>query len=119
METAPGSRGYRKCCRAAEAIYQQILEKNGNREEWELEHWCETVNEMLKRSEMWLLGKTGKNRQREEFLLLQSNTKLPSLHGPMPVFSGTISGVRLIRNQSPPVRTALEHQISDEAEAQD
>ena len=28
----------------AEAIYQQILEKNGNREEWELEHWCETAD---------------------------------------------------------------------------
>ena len=23
---------------------QQILEKNGNREEWELEHWCETAD---------------------------------------------------------------------------
>ena len=28
----------------AAALYQQILEKNGNREEWELEHWCETAD---------------------------------------------------------------------------
>ena len=28
----------------AAALYQQILEKNENREEWELEHWCETAD---------------------------------------------------------------------------
>ena len=28
----------------AASLYQQILEKNGNREEWELEHWCETAD---------------------------------------------------------------------------
>ena len=80
------------------------IEKNGS--------WNTGVRQQMLKISSFGLG-TGKNRQREKWLLLQSNMKLPSLHGRMPVFSGTISGVNLIRNQSPPVQTALERQVSN------
>ncbi len=80
------------------------IEKNGS--------WNTGVRQQMLKISSFVLG-TGKNRQREKWLLLQSNMKLPSLHGRMPVFSGTISGVNLIRNQSRSVQTALERQISN------
>ena len=43
---------------------------------------------------------------KRNFLLSQCYTKMPCLRGPLPVFSGMTSGVRLIRNQS----WILEHQ---------
>ena len=68
-----------------------------------LDQW---LNEIADKNEDAACGEKQENRQKRNFLLSQSNTKMPSLPGPMPVFSGMTSGVRLIRNQS----WILEHQ---------
>lgn len=68
-----------------EEIWQQILEK-WKREEWELEHWDQWLNEIADKNEDAACGEKQENRQKRNFLLSQSNTKMPSLPGPMPVF---------------------------------
>ena len=50
----------------AEAIYQQILEKNGNREEWELEHWDQWLNEIADKNEDAACGEKQEKQAEEE-----------------------------------------------------
>ena len=107
VETAAGSRGDRECCRADGRDLAADFGKNGKREEWELEHWDQWLNEIADKNEDAACGEKQEKQAEEELsAFTENNTKMPSLPGPMPVFSGMTSGVRLIRNQS----WILEHQ---------
>ena len=49
-----------------EEIWQQILEKNGKREEWELEHWDQWLNEIADKNEDAACGEKQEKQAEEE-----------------------------------------------------
>ena len=49
-----------------EEIWQQILEKNGTREEWELEHWDQWLNEIADKNEDAACGEKQEKQAEEE-----------------------------------------------------
>ena len=49
-----------------EGLWQQILEKNGKREEWELEHWDQWLNEIADKNEDAACGEKQEKQAEEE-----------------------------------------------------
>ncbi len=66
METAAGSRGDRECCRADGRDLAADFGKNGKREEWELEHWDQWLNEIADKNEDAACGEKQEKQAEEE-----------------------------------------------------